>query len=64
MKFEYYGRNWKIIPQNLSKSQLGMGMKVDDDLSGFGDVVGGGQARLEWWLADRWPKKVARQMVV
>ena len=42
MKFEYYGRDWKIIPQNLSKSQLGMGMKVDNDLGGFGGVVGGG----------------------
>ena len=42
MKFEYYGRDWKIIPQNLSKSKVGMGMKVDDDLGGFGGVVGGG----------------------
>ena len=34
MKFEYYGRDWKIIPQNLSKSQLGMGMEVDDGCGG------------------------------
>lgn len=57
MKFEYYGRDWKIIPQNLSKSQLGMGMEVDD---GHGGV----QARLEWWLADWQLEEVARQMVV
>ena len=42
MKFEYYGRDWKIIPQNLSKSQLGMGTEVDDGHGGFGNVVGGG----------------------
>ena len=42
MKFEYYGRGWKIIPQNLSKSQLGMGMEVDDGRGGFSGVVGGG----------------------
>ena len=64
MKFEYDGRDWKIIPQNLSKSQLGMGMEVDDSHGGFGSVVGGGQARLEWWLADRRLEEVARQMVV
>ena len=39
MKFEYYGRGWKIIPQNLSKSQLGMGMEVDDGRGGFSSVV-------------------------
>ena len=39
MKFEYYGRDWKIIPQNLSKSQLGMGMEVDDGRGGFNGVV-------------------------
>ena len=42
MKFEYYGRDCKIIPQNLSKSQLGMGMEVDDGRGVFGGVVGGG----------------------
>ena len=42
MKFEYYGRDWKKIPQNLSKSQLGMGMEVDDGRDGFGGVVGDG----------------------
>ena len=39
MKFEYYGRDWKIISKNFSKSQLGMGMEVDDGRGGFGGVV-------------------------
>ena len=64
MKFEYYGRDWKIIPQNLSKSQLGMGMEVDDGRGGFSGVVGGGYARLERWIIDQRLEEVARQTAV